>query len=152
MLLSVVTGALVLLGLIMVLSASSVTSFADSGSSFAVFNKQALWTVLGVIGFCLFAGLDYHRLRGFGYVLMAVSILLLFAVLVPGVGVTVGGSARWIALGPLSLQPSEITKLALILFAADVFSRKDERSFDSFSHTILPMVPVLVIVSGLIML
>ena len=151
-LLTVVTGALVLLGLIMILSASSVTSFAQSGSSFSVFNRQLVWTVLGVVGFVAFAGLDYHRLRGFGYVLMALSIILLFAVLVPGVGVTVGGSARWLALGPLSIQPSEITKLALILFAADVFSRKDERSFDSFSHTVLPMLPVLLIVSGLIML
>ncbi|MEA2476067.1 MAG: cell division protein FtsW [Actinomycetota bacterium] len=151
-LLSIVTGSLVLLGLIMVLSASSVTSFAQYGSSFSVFNKQLVWTVLGVAGFVLFARLDYHRLRGFGYVLMAVSMLMLFAVLVPGIGVTVGGSARWLAFGPLSVQPSEITKLALILFAADVFSRKDERSFDSFSHTVLPMLPVLVIVAGLIML
>nr|MDQ3879280.1 putative lipid II flippase FtsW [Actinomycetota bacterium] len=95
---------------------------------------------------------DYHRLRGFGYVLIAVSIVLLCAVLVSSVGVTVGGSARWLAFGPLSIQPSEITKLALILFAADVFSRKDERTFDSFSHTVLPMLPVMAVVAGLIML
>jgi cell division protein FtsW len=79
-------------------------------------------------------------------------VVLLVGVLVPGVGVIVGGSSRWLALGPFSIQPSEMAKLALILFAADVYSRKRETSFESFSHTLLPFAPVMAILAGLIML
>jgi cell division protein FtsW len=151
-LLSVTVGALVLLGLIMILSASSVTSFATYGSSFLFFKRQLIWAVVGLAGFAFFARLDYRRLRGLGYVLIVLVAGLLFAVLVPGVGVVVGGSARWLGLGPLSFQPSELGKLAIVLFAADVFSRKSERAFDSFAHTALPLIPALALLSLLILL
>jgi cell division protein FtsW len=151
-LLTVTIGALVLLGLMMILSASSVASFANYGSSFLFFKKQAVWVAIGLLGFVFFSRLDYRLLRGFGYVLLVVVIGLLFAVLVPGVGVVVGGSSRWLSLGPLSFQPSELAKLALILFAADVFSRKHERSFDSFAHTALPLIPALMVLALLVLL
>jgi cell division protein FtsW len=151
-LLSVTVGALVLLGLIMILSASSVTSFATYGSSFLFFKRQLIWAVVGLAGFAFFARVDYQRLRGLGYVLIVLVAGLLFAVLVPGVGVAVGGSARWLGLGPLSFQPSELGKLAIVLFAADVFSRKSERAFDSFAHTALPLIPALALLSLLILL
>jgi cell division protein FtsW len=142
-LITVTVTALVLLGLIMILSASSVAAFATYGSSFMFFKRQLVWAILGIVAFVFFARLDYRRLSGLGYVLFVIVMGLLLAVLVPGVGVTVGGSARWLSLGPVSFQPSEIAKLALILFAADVFSRKQERSFDSFSHTAIPLIPAL---------
>jgi cell division protein FtsW len=142
-LIAVTVAALVLLGLIMILSASSVAAFATYGSSFMFFKRQLVWAVLGIVAFVFFARLDYRRLRGLGYVLFVVVVGLLLAVLVPGVGVSVGGSSRWLSLGPVSFQPSEVAKLALILFAADVFSRKQERSFDTFSHTAIPLIPAL---------
>jgi cell division protein FtsW len=151
-LLSVTIGALVLLGLIMILSASSVSSFATYGSSFLFFKKQLVWAVVGLVGFAFFARVGYRYLRGFGYVLLVVVAGLLFAVLIPGVGVVVGGSSRWLSLGPLSFQPSELGKLALVLFAADVFSRKDEGSFDSFARTALPLIPALAVLSLLVLL
>ena len=77
-------------------------------------------------------------------------MVLLLAVLIPGVGRAAGGSARWIGVGSFSIQPSELAKLALILFAADVFSRKDERSLREFSHTALPMLPALGVLTILV--
>lgn len=88
-LLGVSTGALLVVGLVMILSASSVQSFASYGSSFLFFNKQLLWSLIGLVGFIAFARLDYHRLRGVGYVLFALVVLGLLAVLIPGVGTEV---------------------------------------------------------------
>ncbi len=152
MLLGTAVAALVILGLIMILSASSVTAFATYGSSFLFFNKQALWALVGLSGYFFFARLDYHRLSGAGYVLFVAAALLLIAVLVPGIGIIAGGSARWLGLGPLSFQPSEFAKLALVLFAADVFSRKEEKTLDLASHTLVPMVPALGVLAVLVML
>ena len=151
-LITLITGALVLLGLMMILSASFVSSFTTYGSSFLFFNRQLLWVVIGLVSFVVFSRVDYRKLKGVGYVLIVVVTALLFAVLVPGLGTTVGGSARWLGIGPLSFQPSELAKLALILFAADVFARKQERSLDDLSHSLLPLLPVLALVGGLVLL
>jgi cell division protein FtsW len=151
-LITVTVAALVLLGIIMILSASSVASFATYGSSFMFFKRQLMWAALGIVAFVFFARLDYRMLRGSGYLLYVIVVGLLLAVLVPGLGVTVGGSSRWLSLGPLSFQPSEIAKLVLVLFAADVFSRKQERSFDSFAHTAIPLIPALGCLTMLVIL
>lgn len=151
-LLPMTTGALVVLGLVMILSASSVAAFAEYGSSFLFFQRQVLWAVIGLVGFVFFARFDYRRLRGIGYLAIVAVIVMLVAVLVPGVGRVAGGSARWLGFGSLSIQPSELAKLALILFAADVFARKDERSLHEWSHTALPMLPVMGTLTILVML
>lgn len=151
-LLPLTVGALLVLGLVMILSASFVSSFATYGSSFTFFNKQLLWAVVGIGAFLFCARLDYHRLSGTGYLLFVMCAVLLMAVLIPGVGIVAGGSARWLGFGPLSFQPSELTKLALVLFAADVFSRKEERSLEDLSHTMLPLVPALGLLLILVML
>jgi cell division protein FtsW len=151
-LLGITTLALLLLGLVMILSASSVTSFATYGSSFIVFQKQLVWAAFGLAGFAFFVKLDYHRLKGTGYALFVVSSLLMLAVLIPGLGMVVGGSSRWLRLGPLSFQPSELAKLSLVLFAADVFSRKKEALFEDLRHTLLPMLPAMGILLFLVMM
>jgi cell division protein FtsW len=149
-LIGMTAGSLVVLGLIMILSASSVESFASYGSSFFYFKRQLMWAGIGVAGFFLFARLDYHRIKGLGYAALGLVVALLGAVLVPGIGVVAGGSARWLDLGPLSFQPSEFAKLALILFIADVMARKSERSLRSFSHTLIPVIPALLILGVLV--
>ncbi len=145
------TGVLLVLGLVMILSASSVSSFATYGSSFLYFKKQVLWAAIGVVAFFGFARFDYRRLRGISFLLFAAALAMLVMVMIPGLGVTAGGSARWIGLGPLTIQPSELAKLALILFAADVFSRKEERALQVFAHTALPMFPALGLLAVLVM-
>jgi cell division protein FtsW len=151
-LLTLITAALLILGLVMILSASSVTSFATYGSSFRYFEKQLIWAVLGVVAYLGFARFDYKKLRGVGYISVVVSALMLLAVLIPGVGITAGGSSRWLGFGALSFQPSEVAKLTLVLFAAEVFSRKDERSLKEFLHAMIPVVPVAGFLAMLIML
>jgi cell division protein FtsW len=151
-LITMTTFALVVLGLIMILSASSVTSFANYGSSFLFFKRQLFWAALGVVAFCGLARVDYRRLKGLGYPALGVSILLLCAVLVPGLGIAAGGSSRWVGIGPLSFQPSEVAKLALVLFVAEIFARKRERSLRVFAHTFIPLFPVLGVLALLVML
>lgn len=148
-LLMIATGSLVLLGLIMILSASSVSSFATYGSSFLYFNKQLIWAGVGLAGFVFFSRFDYRKLKGRGFFLLPAVGVLLVAVLIPGVGIVAGGSARWIGAGPLAFQPSELAKLAVVLFFADVFSRKRESTLKELSHTLLPFAPVL---GGLVLL
>lgn len=150
-LVTIVTGALVVIGLLMILSASSVTSFATYGTSFVYFKKQLMWAAVGVAGFVVCAVVDYRRWKNLGYIAFALSLVMLLAVIIPGVGVTVGGSARWLAFGPLQFQPSEFAKLALILFLADVFSRKREELFDTFAHTMVPVIPALALLGLFIM-
>ena len=149
--LTMVTSALLLLGLAMIFSASFVSSLNNEVSPFLYVKKQALWAVIGVVAFIAFARMDYRKLKGWGYVGVVVVTLLLLAVMIPGLGVTAGGSSRWLSLGPLSLQPSELAKIVLILFIADVFSRKDPASIKRLSHTVLPVIPVLGLFSLLIM-
>ncbi len=152
MLICITTCALVVLGLTMILSASSVSSFANYGSSFLFFKRQLLWAVVGVVGYALLARTDYRHAKGLGYPAFLISAVLLAAVLVPGIGIVAGGSARWIGLGPFSFQPSEIAKLALILFCGEVFARKQERSLRVLGHTALPLLPALGVLSVLVML
>jgi len=149
--LTIVVSALLLLGLTMILSASFASSLANDVSPFLYFKKQALWAVLGVVAFITFSRLDYRKLKGWGYAGIVLVSLLLLAVLIPGLGTTAGGSSRWLMLGPLSLQPSELAKIVLVLFIADVFSRKDPTAVQEFSHTVLPVIPVLGVLALLIM-
>lgn len=146
-----VTSALLLLGLAMIFSASFVSSLENEVSPFLYVKRQALWAVLGVVAFIAFARIDYRKLKGWGYGGLVVVTLLLLAVLIPGLGVTAGGSSRWLNFGAVSVQPSELAKLVLILFIADVFSRKDPKLVKLFSHTILPVTPVLGLLALLIM-
>jgi cell division protein FtsW len=144
------SGALLtVLGLIMVLSASSVASFAASGSSFSVFEKQALWFALGLPGLVLGLRLPTRLTRRLGYPMLLVSIVLLVAVLLPGVGRNVYGARRWIDLGPLQLQPSELAKVALVLAGADLLARK-QRRLGELRHLLIPLVPVAIVLALLV--
>lgn len=151
-LISITVSALVLLGLVMILSASNVVAFAQYGSPFRFFTRQLLWAAAGIIAFIVCARIDYRRWSGAGYVAFGAAVVLLLLVLIPGIGISVGGSARWLGIGPLQFQPSEFAKLALVLFAADVFSRKKESTFDVLAHTMLPLIPALGALAILIML
>jgi cell division protein FtsW len=146
------TGLLVALGLIMVLSASSVTSFADSGSSFTIVEKQALWVAIGLPALWIGMRLPIRAYRLLGYPLLLLSLALLVLVLVPGVGVNVSGATRWIDLpGGLQIQPSEPAKLALVLWGADLLARKEKR-LGLNRHLLVPLVPVALVMTLLVML
>ena len=151
-LISVVSILLVVLGLVMILSASSVSAFANYGSSFTFFKKQAIWATFALVAFAVVSRTDYRRFRRLGYPAVALVMVLMGAVLVPGVGVMVGGSSRWLSFGPLSVQPSELAKLALVLLIADVLARKQESSLQELAHLVVPVIPVVGILTFLVMM
>ena len=149
-----VTGAALLLaglGLVMVLSASSVVSYRASGSSFTVFQKQLLWVFIGLPAMWLAVRIPVKAIRVLAWPMLALSFVGLLLVFVPGIGAPpVAGATRWIRLGPLTAQPSELAKLALILWAADVYARK-EALLDDWRHIVIPLVPVTAVVTALVM-
>jgi len=110
------------LGLLMVGSASPVISEATYGNAWSVMGNEVLFMSFGLVGFAFLARQDYHRLRRFGPPLLVIAFGLLLAVLV--VGRTVMGAKRWIGMSVLTVQPSEVAKLAIVLFCADLIARR----------------------------
>ena len=119
----IVIAALCVVGLVMVMSASSVDALRHYGSSWHFFIRQAVAVVLGGLALWVTSRVDYHVWRRFTVPGLVVVLGMLVLVLVPGVGQTAYGARRWLGGGPLQFQPSELAKLALILFSADVLAR-----------------------------
>ncbi len=145
------TAALVLIGLVMVLSASSVSSYQDSGNSYALFFKQLMWVGLGLPLALVASQLPIRRIRALGTPLMIVAAAGLLLVLVPGFGVTAYGAKRWIGVGSWTIQPSELAKLALALWGADLLVRKS-RLLTRNAHLLVPLLPMGVLFCLLVML
>lgn len=122
---------LCVVGLVMVGSASSVISIATYGTPYAILIREAMWMAIGAVALWLALRIDHRALRRLAPALLIVTFALLFVVLVPGLGVHAMGSSRWIGFGQFRLQPSELMKLALTLFAADFIARRlDEDATD----------------------
>ena len=146
------TGMLLVLGLVMVLSASSVTSFKESGSSFSVFSRQLMWCAAGVPLLWVASRLPVRAFRLLAYPALLGAITLLVLVQVPGVGVEVNGNRNWLDIGgPFRLQPSELAKLALAVWGADLLARK-HRLLDQWKHLLVPLVPAAALVTALVLL
>ncbi|MGH2724205.1 MAG: putative lipid II flippase FtsW [Actinomycetota bacterium] len=145
------TVALTMIGLIMVLSASSVSAYAKYGSSFLFFQRQAAYAAVGAAAMWLTARMRYWAWARLCVPLLALTVALLALVLHPSFGTVAGGSARWIEVGPVTIQPSELAKLAVLTFAATLLARRWKRLADVRSLT-LPLVPVVGLVSILILL
>lgn len=119
-----VTVLLSVSGLAMVLSASSVESISAGGSAFSMFRGQLIYTVVGAVLFIGALTVPIRTLRRLAPVLLLISIALLFLVLVPGIGrAGPDGARRWVGFGPVSLQPSELMKLALVVWGAHILVR-----------------------------
>ncbi|MGH9275370.1 MAG: putative lipid II flippase FtsW [Acidimicrobiales bacterium] len=149
-LLAIVT-TLNLIGLVMVLSASSVSALDDYGSTWYVAMRQGLWLSIGAAMCVAVMRIDYHRWRRWSLPALAVSIMLLMLVLVPGVGVNVNGASRWLGYGPFSLQPGELAKLTVLLFVADLLARRAAWIGD-IRLTLVPATVVLAGIAALLML
>jgi cell division protein FtsW len=138
-------------GLVMVLSASSVQSLDAKGDPWWFFERQVMWTGLGVLAFVVASRFDHRRWRRFVVGLLAAAFALLTIVLIPGVGIYVDGARRWLGSGQLRLQPSEIAKFALLVFCADVLARRQHEVHD-WRRALRPIVSVLAAVALLMML
>jgi cell division protein FtsW len=139
------------IGVIEVFSASSVYAFTHYDNSFWFLERQGIYAAIGIGVLLLTARMRYTAWRRLSGPFLVVSVLLLLVALHPTAGATVYGASRWIAVGPLTLQPSEFAKLALVAFTAAVLSKK-QRKLDDWLHLALPLAPVVLVVAGIVMM
>ncbi len=140
---------LTVIGLIMVQSASSVEGYAQDHSSYGAFTTQTMFAVLGWIAFYVALKLPIRFFQRMSALGMAVSLVLLILVLVPHLGVKVDGARRWFEVAGVSIQPSELAKVALCIWGAQVLATR--RSVGVWSRELLsPLVPVATLVCILI--
>ncbi len=142
------TAALLLLGLVMVFSAGSIIGMGQSIGGYRYFLMQLGWAAFGLALMVFFWKFDYHKLGKISWVGVVVSIVLLALVLYNGR--TAFGAKRWISVGPLGLQPTEIAKFTLIVFAAYVLSMKGDKLKQVF-HLFVPVIVIALVEAALIM-
>ncbi len=144
--------ALCCFGLVMVGSASSVVSLDLYGSPWQILVREILWMGLGLVALVFACRIDYHVWRRLSVPLLAVTGILLLVVLLPGIGVHASGSSRWIGFGQFfRVQPSELMKLALAVFGADLIARRTEEG-RSYRTMVVPLLLVTAMAGGLVML
>jgi cell division protein FtsW len=123
-LLFLLTVVLVVAGLILVYSASAILAQDRYGSSYHFFLRQLLWVGVGSLGLWVASRVELESLRALAIPGLFLGLFLMALVCVPGIGKTVGGAQRWFGLGPFSFQPSEVMKVALVLYLADSLDRR----------------------------
>ncbi|NUO35275.1 MAG: putative lipid II flippase FtsW [Terrabacter sp.] len=143
------TSTLVVFGLIMVFSASSVEALIADEASYSIFVRQLLFAVIGAVLAGVASRLDVSWWKRLAFPTMVVSVLLLAAVI--PFGKTVNGNRNWISLGPVQFQPAEFAKVGLVLVGAVIFANKSSR-MASMLHVALPyLIPIATVVLGLIL-
>jgi cell division protein FtsW len=128
---------LLALGLTMVFNASTVMAQSQYQDPYFFIKRQFFYALLGIAALFLGYSIDYHRYQRLAYPFLFLSLLCLILVFVPGIGGKVRGAARWLKLGPFTLQPSEFAKLAMALFMAYSLTKKQEK-MKHFSIGFLP--------------
>jgi cell division protein FtsW len=139
---------LLFLGLAMVYSASGITALDANDDPSTFLAQQSAWAALGIGAMFVASRIDYRVLRFVSVPLLLLAVILLGAVLIPGVGVSAGGATRWLRFGVLGLQPAEFAKLALIVYLATWLGAKREQ-VRSWRVTV-PFVAVTMVVAGLV--
>ena len=119
---------LTLLGVVMVLSASSVNDLRIFGDTWHHLKRQVLWLFLGVISMAVTIRIDYRNFRKFSIPFLCFALILCGLVLFPSIGITANGSARWIGVGSFTFQPSEFLKIAMVIYLADLFSGSKKKA------------------------
>lgn len=143
--------ALVMLGLIMVLSAGSITSFRAGQGPWRYFTKQLMWASLGVVALTITYKVPYLTWRRLSKPLLGLAALFMLAPFVPGLGREVGGAKAWVSLGGQTVQPSEFMKLAILVFCADLLATRRGR-LDDLRATFKPCLYALLLAAGLTVL
>lgn len=111
-------------GLLMVYDASVVQALRDFKDGFYYIKQQFIWFALGFVSLIFFSFFDYKKFKKLAVWLLLLSLILLVAVFIPGLGVQVGGAYRWLRFGPITIQPAEIIKLTGILFLSTIFEKR----------------------------
>ncbi len=143
------TALLTATGIVMVLSASSVSAYAQYGSSFMFFNRQLAYAGIGILAMFAAARAPYRLWQKLAIPLLAGTVVLLLVALMAGH--SANGASRWIGVGPVTFQPSELAKLAILAFGAKVLTAKHKKLHDP-GHLLLPLLPVTLLVSAIVIL
>jgi cell division protein FtsW len=145
------TGLLLAIGLVMVLSASSVDSYLHhGGNSYYWATKQLVWVLIALPCAWIATRVPLRLVRFLAWPMVAVSLVLL-VLTQTSLGVEVNGNKNWLGLGPVQIQPSEIAKFSMVLWCADVYARKDAL-LGSWRHLVVPVVPVTALLTVLVLL
>ena len=144
------TAALTGLGLVMILSASSIHSLETNGTSYAIVLRQFLFLLVALpIGF-IASRIPIVRWRSLAKISFLISVLLLVALQLPGIGHTVNGNRNWLGYGPVVFQPSEFAKFLMILWAGYMMANRS-RSASGETNVLLLLLPGFLVVMFLIM-
>ena len=119
-----VTGALVIFGLVMVYDASVVQGLKDFKDSYYYIRQQLTWVGIGLASLVFFANFKFTKFKILATPLFILSLVLLLAVFIPGLGVSGGGAHRWLKIAGLTIQPAEIIKLTGVIFLAALFKKR----------------------------
>lgn len=140
---------LVGVGLIMLFSASFPSAYYEEGNPAYYLIRQGIFAILGITAMFIVGKINYERYRAVAKMLLIFSIILLVLVLIPGIGTgrLTHGAQRWIRLGPIQFQPSEITKVGIILYFADSISKKKDK-MATLRYGIVPYVAILGVIAG----
>jgi len=149
--LTVCVFVLCMLGLVMVLSASSIDALRQGSSGWVYFLRQALWATLGVIALVVAYCIPQRVLRALVVPGLLVAFALNVAVAIPHLGVEVNGARAWFDFGPFGFQPSEVLKLVLLVYAADLLARRADRIGD-LRATFRPLMIMLAMAATLVLL
>ncbi|MFA6304686.1 MAG: putative lipid II flippase FtsW [Patescibacteria group bacterium] len=146
-------GLIIVFGLMLLSSASSVDAYQKFGDSYYYFKHQLTNGLLpGLLFFYLASQFDYKKYRKIASFALLASLFLLVIVLIPGIGQTYGKEAQsWLKIGPLSFQPTEIVKLAFLIYLAAWLEKKGEHAIKDFKMGFMPFIFLLGIISLLVM-
>lgn len=118
------------LGLVMVFSASAVTSSQRFGDPYYFFKRQFMWAILSFFIMLVFMRVDYKLLKRLAPAIMVIGIIALLAVFIPGLGISAKGATRQLGLGVISFTPSELAKLCMVIFLSSFLSSRVEKTND----------------------
>jgi cell division protein FtsW len=140
---AVVTTVFTMLGLVMVLSATSISQFHKGNSPWRLFNRQLMWAVLGVIGLWCAMRIPTRRWRRLINPALAIAGGLMLLPFVPGIGDRVNDASAWVAIGPINFQPSEFLKMAVLLASANLLAKRHDEMHD-LGRTLGPVMGIAV--------
>lgn len=145
----VIVGVIIIFGLVMLLSASSIVSYNSYQDSYYFFKKQLFGLAMGIFCFWFFSRIDYHIWKKYAFLMLVSSVVLLLLVFIPGLSAKWGTAHSWINVFGFSLQPSELVKITFLLYLAAWLENRKHK-LEEASQGLIPFLVVLGIISALL--
>jgi cell division protein FtsW len=146
-----IVAILVSVGVVMIYSASAIYAYGLMDDSLYFLKRHLLYLLIGFVMMFIAMSVDMNRIRQWAKPMLAASVALLILVLIPHIGREASGARRWFRIGPVNFQPSEFAKIAIMVYMADLISRKKEL-MKSFLHGYMPSIIIMGGVVGLVLL